>query len=354
MKWSPTLALVLLVALSVPASAAGRVRVAVLGLFHPKQVVAEAVPSSPMIVDSGHGQFVAGVAARQSITLTWSKSQVTARTAGAQLRGDTITFTARDGGDSEFLLSVPGKLRRHYRGKLIVIATGSDLIAVVDMDLETAVGSVLAAELPKDTPLEALKAQAVVSRSYLASGGHRHPHSDFCDTTHCQFLREPPPPDSRAALAARETKGLVLAWKSRPFAAMFSASCGGRTHTLAQIGGATAGYPYYSVDCSYCRRTPEKWSSRLSESDAAALASHDEASRIKTGRKLGWHAVQSNTFAQEEASGVVHVSGVGRGHGVGLCQRGAVGMARSGQDFRAILAHYFPNTTIESPALNAR
>jgi stage II sporulation protein D len=41
------------------------------------------------------------------------------------------------------------------------------------------------------------------------------------------------------------------------------------------------------------------------------------------------------------------VSGVGSGHGVGLCQRGAVGMARSGKDFRLILANYFPNTTIE-------
>jgi stage II sporulation protein D len=44
----------------------------------------------------------------------------------------------------------------------------------------------------------------------------------------------------------------------------------------------------------------------------------------------------------------VHVSGTGRGHGVGLCQRGAVGMARSGQNFRAILTYYFPNTTIET------
>lgn len=347
MRWPRTLAFALLLAMSVPTFAAERVRVAVLGLFHPKQVVVEVLPSSPMIVESEHNQFVAGVGDAQRIFLDWSKSQVIARSEHTKLQGNKITLTARSGGDSDFFLSVPGKLRRPYRGKLVVIASGNELIPVVDMDLEIAVASVIAAELPKDTPVEALKAQAVVSRSYLASGGHRHPHSDFCDTTHCQFLREPPSPDSRAALAARETQGLVLAWKSKPFAAMFSASCGGHTHSLAQIGTAPLDYPYYSVECPYCRRSPEKWSSTISETDADALASNDEASRIKTGRKLGWHAVQSNTYERRKASGVVDVSGVGRGHGVGLCQRGAVGMARSGADFRAILSHYFPNTTIE-------
>src|SRR6266571_2973368 len=63
------------------------------------------------------------------------------------------------------------------------------------MDRETATASVVAAENTPDTPLEALKAQAVAARSYFVAGRGRHHDFDFCDTTHCQFLREPPSAD---------------------------------------------------------------------------------------------------------------------------------------------------------------
>ena len=119
---------------------------------------------------------------------------------------ERLTFGARSGGESEFVLVVPGKLRRRYRGNLTITAGKGELTAVIAMELETAVASVVAAELSSDAPLEALKAQAVVSRSFLVSGGPRHAYADFCDTTHCQFLREPPAPASRAALAARATR----------------------------------------------------------------------------------------------------------------------------------------------------
>ncbi len=60
--------------------------------------------------------------------------------------------------------------------------------------------------------------------------------------------------------------------------------------------------------------------------------------------------VKPFTALSDEVGHVV-LNGVGRGHGVGLCQRGATGMALDGLDFRTILAHYFPNTTIESVAV---
>src|SRR6266852_2460751 len=79
----------------------------------------------------------------------------------------------------------------------------------LSMQLETAVGSVVQAESAPGTPLEALEAQAVVTRSYFAAGRGRHHNFDFCDLTHCQFLREPPNPDSTIAQAVRATQGLV-------------------------------------------------------------------------------------------------------------------------------------------------
>lgn len=167
MRWTPTIAALLLVARFVmPATAAASppepVRIAVMGLFHSSEFAVEVSPSSPMLVGSGQRQFVAGVDASQSIAIVRSGRKIIVRAGGSQIVGEKFTFSARQGGDCDFVLGVPGKLHRHYRGKLLVSVGNRELLTVVEMDLETAVASVVAAESPGDAPLEAMKAQAVV------------------------------------------------------------------------------------------------------------------------------------------------------------------------------------------------
>jgi peptidoglycan hydrolase-like amidase len=96
---------------------------------------------------------------------------------------------------------------------------------------------------------------------------------------------------SRATLA---TRGQVLVYKGEVVAAMYSANCGGHTKSLAQTKWATPGpgYPYFSVACP-------------------------------------WHGKAS-------------------GHGIGMCQRGAIDLANHGASQRMILCHYFPNTSVET------
>ena len=65
-------------------------------------------------------------------------------------------------------------------------------------------------------------------------------------------------------------------------------------------------------------------------------------------RKLGWNAVPSNTYSVRSEGETVSLKGKGAGHGVGLCQQGAAGLAGQGMDFTEILRHYFPDTTIEA------
>jgi stage II sporulation protein D len=213
------------------------------------------------------------------------------------------------------------------------------------MDLETAVASVVAAEGTAEAPSEAMKALAVAARSYLVAGKGRHRDFDFCDTTHCQFLREPLASPT-AAQAISATRGLVLAFQSQPGAAMYTRSCGGRTRTPAELGLPPAAYPYYSVDCKYCRRHPSRWESRLSAEDAATLHNSNESSRLRLVRRLGWSAVPSNNFVVRKEGGQNVLRGVGRGHGIGLCQAGAKAMAEEGANFLEILSHYYPNTVI--------
>jgi stage II sporulation protein D len=222
------------------------------------------------------------------------------------------------------------------------------LVPIVTMDLETAVASVVAAEGLPGSPIERLKAQAVAARSYLVAARGRHERFDFCDTTHCQFLRELPVLGAAAFNASAETRGLVIAYNAKTFAAMYTRSCGGHTRTPADVGMASGEYPYYSVECKYCRDHPARWRSQITATDAVSLRSSNESARLAVDRRLGWGAVQSDDFAMTRRGTQLVVEGVGQGHGIGLCQAGAVGMANERFNFRQILAHYYPNTKIVS------
>ena len=196
-------------------------------------------------------------------------------------------------------------------------------------------------------PLEAMKAQAVAARSFFHAGGH-HGGDEFCDTTHCQFLREPPAPGSAVAAAVAATRDLVLAYDSHPFAAMYTRSCSGRTRTPEEVGLSPSDYPYFSVECAHCRSHPVRWSSRMSAQDAASLHPSNESARLNIDRRLGWSVVPSNNFVAKTVGDQTIVEGTGQGHGIGLCQSGAKAMAEAGADFRQILSHYYPNTNIVS------
>ncbi len=328
-------------------SSDGDVRVGVLGLFHPVAFTMSAYAGSAMVVRAGEERFVleksSGV---DSAAVRVSDNQIVVTSGTRVVRAPEVTVTARKGEPADFFLAVPGKITRHYRGTLKIKPSAGSLMAIVTMNCETAVASVVAAESVPDTPLEALKAQAVAARSYLLASRGRHPEFDFCDTTHCQFLREPPAPATAAAQAAAATRGLVLAYDSHPIAAMYTRSCSGHTRTPTDLGLAPTAYPYYSVECKHCLAHPARWSSRISAQDAATLRSSDESARLSIDRRLGWSTVPSNDFVVKAERDQVVVEGTGQGHGIGLCQAGAKAMAEEGADFRQILNHYYPNTMI--------
>ncbi len=254
---------------------AAAVHIGVFGLFHPVQIDVKPAAGQVLIV-----RFEG-----RSIALEGSTS--------AHLRSPA-TIMGRDGREAAFILSVPGKIRREFHGTAEIRRDGGHLEAIVTMDRETAVSSIVAAEGGDATPFEARKAQAVVARSFLDATRARHRDFDFCDTTHCQFLREPPADSSSAFRAAAETRGEILTYDGHVIAALYSADCGGHTVPLDQAGwrGATdrAAYPFFGVECP--------------------------------------------------------VHGKISGHRVGMCQVGAAEMARRGAGFREILTHYFPATAI--------
>jgi stage II sporulation protein D len=323
------------------------VRIGVLGLFHPRQLTVSTLPDHALILHAGENSVVL----EKSSGLTAATIRISADgvllTAGPRvISASAFTVTSRENDAVDFLLSVPGKITRRYYGTLEIKPSSGILTAIVTMDRETAVASVVAAEATADTPIEALKAQAVAARSYFTASAERHLEFDFCDTTHCQFLRSPPAPESAAARAVAATRDLVLTYDSQPFAAMYTRSCSGRTRTPADLGLPSVSYPYYAVECRYCRTHPVHWISRLSAHDAAGLRSSDESARLHIARRLGWAAVPSTDFTVRKEREQIVLEGTGQGHGIGLCQAGARAMAQEGADFREILGHYYPNTTV--------
>jgi peptidoglycan hydrolase-like amidase len=337
--------LLLLALVSNPRAMAGDVRIGVLGLFHPRQLTLRALSKESVVLQAEGQTFILESDSSMTASFQVSEGVLLLDFGGRQLRTTAIHAAARNQGAVAFSLSVPGRVTRTYHGTLDIRVSRGEVVPIITMDLETAVASAVAAESAPDAPPEALKAQAIVARSYFVAGGGRHRDFDFCDLTHCQALREPPLQDSPFAMAARETRGIVLTFEEKPFAAMFSRSCGGHTRTPAEVGLPGGAYPYFSVFCDFCHKSPYRWSHRLSSQDAALLA-EGESGRLSVDRRLGWNAVPSNNFTSHQEGEETILEGVGQGHGVGLCQRGAKSMAEEGSSFRQILNHYFPNTAL--------
>jgi len=339
----------LLVALAAsPATAQQQVRIGVLGLFHPKELILEPEGGQVLSVAAqgeaeGQAFVLNGESGHRQIVFRAEGSHVVAGSRSAV----SWSVSSRDGGAVAFRLIVPGKLRRVYSGRLNLQSRNGEVMAVVSMDRETTVASIVAAEMVESAPMEALKAQAVASRSFLAAG-QEHIDYEFCDTTHCQFLRSPPPPESRVDRAVEATRGLVIAYRGKPLAAMYSSRCGGQTRSLRDVGADSGeGYPYYGVRCAWCRRHPFTWQCTVGKSGRVPVAG-DERRRIAEARQWGWSAVPGSDFTATGDSAGWRLEGHSVGHGVGMCQHGAAGMAANGAGFRQILSHYYPNTVLVS------
>ena len=318
------------------------IRIGVLGLFHSEKLTVR--PHDGGVVALRCGDRVLRIEGGQSVELALQGESIECRSESIAVPASRAEITNPS---ADFVLGVPGEIERHYRGALQVHPSDDELSATVTMSRETAVGSIVAAESSRTAPLDALKAQAVVARSYLAAGP-RHEDLDFCDTTHCQYLVAVPSADDAAAEAASATRGMVVSHEGRVVRALYSARCGGQTRTLADIGLEGRGYPYYRVGCPSCVRDPDAWTRRLDGPEAADLIQKpgDETARLRLVRERGWQALPSNNYRIAATATGATLEGAGSGHGVGLCQHGAAAMASEGHDLLSILRHYFPNTTL--------
>ncbi len=271
---------------------------------------------------------------------------------------------------------------KRYRGSVEIRKNKTNRLLVInELDIEDYLNGVVSAEVPSSWEMEALKAQAVASRSYALyqkrESGNRLYHMLASEMS--QVYNGSSAERKNAVRAVRETKGLVLAYGGEIIPAFYHSSCGGHTENAAELWGIDEPY-LRGVDCECQRISPHGlWEKRVDVSKvinalndlgykAHTITSMNigdltQAGRVKTlsvrlsrqsilvpGEMLRGalgHAVVPSVFFELEMSGSEIVfSGRGRGHGVGMCQWGAQEMALRDQDFRAILLHYYPGAKI--------
>lgn len=299
-------------------------------------------------------------------------------------RGERITWGREKTFSSPIDVASPSGLRvggKQLVGRIRVTARKGQLLSVAVVPLEEYVAAVVSRESPPSFAPEALSALAVAVRTYAlqAMEKPREPTHDVVAGVEDQVFEGM---DNVAVIfrkASESTRGEVLSYRGELALAVFHSTCGGRTENAKDAWGKDLPY-LRSLGCDDCLDSPaRRWDYRMTEKegkrvalslgvradDGLRLAIADRSSsgrasriRISTGRvsrevsaaafrrSVGYARVKSLMMEIVPVGNGWVFAGKGYGHGVGMCQWGANGMAKNGKTYREILARYYPDTVL--------
>jgi len=242
---------------------------------------------------------------------------------------------------------------RSYLGDLHTRTRDGATEAWLEVPLDAYLAGVVLAEIGADAPQAALEAQAIVSRTLAVLGRDRHPEGPWilCDLTHCQSFRGAVD-DRDVWQAVGSTAGQILTAAGVAAEAPFHSTCGGHTLDAWDVWGGEPshleGAPDLRPDGTpWCSESPHgAWTAAVAAAGLPDPRTEAENFRTEVGRRHGWNLVKSNRFDVIELAWreepIWLCEGRGLGHGVGLCQQGAIARARAGATAAEILRAYFP------------
>ena len=271
---------------------------------------------------------------------------------------------------------------REYASPLDIVPNGGGLAVVNEVPLEEYLAGVLRAEAGDRWPVEALRAQAIVARTYAAY--HRELNAAkayhiLASTAHQQYAGRVAA-GSPAWGAVLETTGQVLRWEGELFPAFYHTESGGYTEDPRTVFAARNLPALRPVVCPFSAGSPHfSWTldlglAELSEvlrrygADVGAVQAVEVAERTSSlraasivvrgsrglarlrgndfRRMVGYDTLKSTLFAVAVDGTTARFAGRGYGHGIGLCQWGARGMAEQGHAARQILEFYYPGAVL--------
>jgi stage II sporulation protein D len=270
----------------------------------------------------------------------------------------------------------------HYRGQIeLTCGTRNGILAVNFVPVDDYLKGVVPNEVQYTWPLEALKAQAVAARTFTLSHmgeASEHAEYDLEAGTNSQVYRGLDSEHEATSRAVDATAHLVATYQERFISAFYHSNCGGHTADVHHVWGSDAPY-LKGVACGFCSDSPHAaWALTLTWTEiASALAqrniknirSLEAVGRLPDDRVLsveighdgikdvmkaaafrmliGPERLKSTNFKIIPSAKDVVFKGRGWGHGVGLCQEGACGLARAGYNFNEILEFYYPGIAIQ-------
>jgi stage II sporulation protein D len=348
-----------------PAFASGDIRVAIVEGLRTVEV-----GGGPMMVSDLGGRAVV------SDSPTWIR---------ASLKNGGLETSGRRVDGLRLAPADPGALRlngREYPGSLEILQTPDGIVVVNELPLEDYLAGAVKAEAGDKMPLEMLKAQAIVARTYAAY--HRRLNAEksyhlVASTLHQQYVgrvRE----DSVVWTAVKETTGQVLLWNGELFPAFYHTDSGGHTEDPRLVFTATNMPALKPVRVRFASASPHhRWRLDLPVAELSAALARGGVSvgrvtaldvRERSGslrvmriavrgtagtitlrgnefrRLVGYDTLKSTLFAVSVSKSTVRFVGRGYGHGVGLDQWSAKTMAEQGYRAQQIVAYYYPGATL--------
>lgn len=281
--------------------------------------------------------------------------------------------TTENSGSFSIRVNGNAPVRQYYTGNLSCYSDLGTLLMVNSCDIEQYVAGVVRAEGGTGNNPEYFKTQAVIVRTYMYKYFNRHISDGFnlCDNTHCQVFNGIST-DPSVVEAAKETHNLViLDSDSTLIMSPFHSNCGGETSTAGDVWIANLPYLKKVIDpyCIFSRNakwqksfSSDKWTSYLRSSgftgEPADLASFNflqntRLTEYRTGsftlplRTMRTDMNLRSSFFSVKANGdSIILTGRGYGHGVGLCQEGAMAMGLRGFNYMQIIDFYYTGVII--------
>jgi len=266
-----------------------------------------------------------------------------------------------------------------FRGNFKVVKEDDGLWVVNYVNIDDYLKSVVPAEISPSSDLDALKAQAIVSRSYAIFRAVQKPEAEYYLTVTSQAYQNGIfAEDERSTRAVESTRGKVIYFKKKLLQAFCHAACGGYTENPNNVWKSEYEFPR-PVRCKYCEGSKySNWVTKISFHKLQqrlrklgiqhlyAIKPYKMSryggriTELKINHKGGNHTIRFNRFRElvgyevirsgffkmEKTPGGIIFKGKGWGHGAGLCQEGARKLAELGKSYKAIIKYYFPKTRI--------
>ncbi len=260
-----------------------------------------------------------------------------------------------------------------YHGHLTVVSEGGRLRAANSVGMESYVGRVVQAEVGYGATDEYYKIQSIICRTYAVRNMGRHSSDGFnlCDHEHCQVYSGRKTATDEVVKAAAATSGLVMVSSENDLVlSAFHANCGGQTANSEDVWAEWRSYLRAATDTFCLSERSATWSRvfdsqefidklgfSTSEEDLHHFAYYQPIRKkyftlgndsVELGSMRWILHLRSGFFNLRVDEGQVIIDGRGYGHGVGLCQQGAMRMTEYGYDHSQILGYYYKGVSLIS------